>query len=158
MTTEAKLETWNINGIEFEAKALYDPEYAGALPQGVVRDPIDDLFFFSDVSFDETELDQLIEEGYLLFFYPIWVHGSIFCVRLALDSRQHFYLVKDNPEVATCILCGRNFPFIDNGNNMIEIAPATGPSYACGGNPSDWDSACTECMNADPEAYGDYRD
>ncbi len=149
---KAKLDIWTINGIEFEAKALYDPEYAGALPQGIVRDPNDDqLFFFSKASFAATELDQLIEEGYLVFFYPPWVRGGVFCVRLALDSQHNFYLVGGSPDIAHCIICTRAFPFIDNGDNMIMTAPATGPSYACGGDPAEWDSACTECIETGPE-------
>ena len=155
MTTEAKLEQWVIDGIEFEAKSAYDRDYTGKLPAGIIRDPNDsDLFFFSKASFAATELDQLIEEGYLVFFYSQALGittPSTFCVRLALDSRNRFYLVEGMPEIATCILCKRDFPFIDNGDNMIETAPARGPSYGSGGEPPEWDSACTECMETDPD-------
>ena len=151
MPAKAKLTTWNINGIEFEARALYN---TGLLPEGLVRDPNDgDLFFFDHGSLAETELGQLIDEGYLLVFDRLMrlATPGTFCVRLALDSRQNFYLVDGRPEIATCVLCDRDFPFIDNGDNMIQTAPATGRSYASGGSPPDYDSACTECMEAGPD-------
>ena len=155
MTTKAKLDQWIISGIEFEAKSAFDPDYTGKLPDDIVRDPNDpDLFFFSPASFAASELGQLVDDGYLRYFYPqsivLTEGGGVFCVRLALDDRRKFYLVKDTPEPADCELCKRAFPFINNGQNVYESAPARGPSYASGGEPAEWDVACTECLEREP--------
>lgn len=161
MTTEAKLDQWVISGIEFEAKSAYDGDYTGKLPDDIIRNPNDpDLFFFSPASFAETELQQLVDDGYLAFFFPPQMDGlagtNCFCVKLALDSRRNFYKVKDTPEPADCELCKRSFPFIDNGQNVYESAPARGPSFSSGGEPAEWDVACTECLEREPDDLYDY--
>jgi hypothetical protein len=161
MTTEAKLDQWIIDGIEFEARRIVDPGYVGRLPAGLVRDPNDsDLFFFSPASFAATELQQLVDDGYLAFCYPQSIAlvkgGECFCVRLALDNQHKFYNRVDKPEPADCELCKRTFPFVNDGSNMFESAPATGPSYACGGDPAEWDVACTECLERGDDDLYDY--
>ena len=162
MTTKAKLDQWNIAGIEFEAKSAYDPEYTGKLPVGIVRNPNDpDLFFFSRASFAETELDQLVGEGYLVLFYPAWLLiAGCFCVRLALDKEGQgkFYLVPDWPRPEECNLCEQLFPFINNGTNVYESAPARGPSYGCGGDPPEYDIACTPCLEREDDGYDEEPD
>jgi hypothetical protein len=165
MTTEAKLDQWIIDGIEFEAKSAYDPDYTGKLPAGIVRNPNDpDLFFFSPASFAETELQQLVDDGYLYYFYPqaigITQGSDCFCVMLALNPRNEFYRVKarhdalqqyGHPTPEECVLCKRSFPFVNDGDNVVQTHPGTGPTYSCGGTPPDYEPACTECMEADPE-------
>jgi hypothetical protein len=156
MTTKAKLDQWVISGIEFEAKSAYDGDYTGTLPDGIVRDPNDsDLFFFSPASFAASELQQLVDDGYLDFCYPQSIalvkSGECFCVRLALNERRKFYGVYPTPEPADCELCKRTFPFINDGQNVYESAPARGPSYSSGGEPAEWDVACTECLEREPD-------
>ncbi len=141
-------QTWSINGIEFEAMAE-----GKALEAGIVQNPeCHRLYFFFPSVFEGSELAQLVDEGYLEVFRPTWiVNDRYFALRIKLDAERRF---ADGSEPANCFICNRTFNFTDGGDNVIMRAPATGPSYACGGDPADYDSACTECIEAtDEEEY-----
>lgn len=149
--SKATTQTWNINGIEFQAVASV--EEGSLLKVGLVQNPDHGKFFFDRANFGRFELAQLVDEGWLERCFPQWLglaadDCNCFCLRLVVDDVGNFI---DGSEPADCIVCKRAFPFIDNGDNMIMTAPATGPSFAGGGDPADWDSACTECIEAGPE-------
>jgi len=144
-----KTQTWNINGIEFEA--VVSVEQGSILEVGLVQNPEHaDIFFFGPNSLKDSELEQLVDEGWLEPYRPWWgvTDTGCFCLRLVVDDKGNFI---DGSEPADCIVCKRAFNFIDNGDNVIVTHPATGPSYSSGGEPAEWDSACTECIGSEFE-------
>lgn len=145
----ATTRNWTINGIEF---TVVDTAPDGSLlVEGIVQNPEHaDVWFFGHQSYEASEVRELVDAGYLEIFWPDWCDKETGCfvIRLKLDDRFKF---PDGSAPARCVICDRDFPFINNGDNLIETAPATGPTYSCGGTPAEWEPACTECINFGPE-------
>lgn len=141
---------WVINNIEFTAVETV-PE-GSLLVEGIVENPdFNDVWYFGNSSYEDSEIRQLVSDGYLEIFWPEeWCSKGYGCfvIRLKLDDKGRFEV--DGSVAADCVLCKRAFNFLNNGYNMIETAPSTG-TVESGGTPSDWDPACTPCINADPE-------
>lgn len=141
---------WIINHIEFTAVETA-PE-GSLLVEGIVENPErNDVWYFGIESYEASDLWQLVADGYLQIFWPEWCEQGYgnFVVRLKLDDKGRFEVDGSHP--ADCVICKRSFNFLDTGDNLIETAPATGPTYSCGGTPPEYDSACTPCINAGPE-------
>ena len=134
------LANWNVNGIEFEAVSTSEDE---RLVAGFVPNPeVSDSFLFG-ASFEDSELAQLVEEGYLVTCRPSWITVvGAFCLRLAPKF-------PNDEEQAECAVCEANFNWTNDGSQLVETYPQQGPSYACGGTPAEYEAACPSCIDGE---------
>ena len=135
------LANWTVNGIEFEAVATSEDE---RLVAGFVPNPeVSDSFLFGTASFEDSELAQLVEEGYLVTCRPSWITVvGAFCLRLAPKF-------PNDEEPAECVACGAAFNWTNDGSQLIETFAGRGPSFACGGEPPEYEPACSRCIDGE---------
>ena len=133
------LESWNINGIEFEAVIKSEDERYVA---GFVANPAFDGFTFAPESFEDSELEQLVEEGYLVKCEPYWIIPGFFCVRISPKF-------PNDEEEATCEVCHVSFNWKNDGSQLVQTFAGSGPSYACGGEPPEFEPACSSCVGGE---------
>jgi hypothetical protein len=109
---------------------------------GFVANPAFDGLTFAPESFEDCELAQLVEEGYLVKCKPSWILPGFFCVRLAPKF-------PNDEEQEECHFCGVSFNFTNDGSQLVQTFAGTGPSYSCGGTPPEYEPACSRCIDGE---------